>query len=443
MNIRLYIEILWRRKWILIVPPLVAVMVAFVLTRAITPTYTAAATLRVATSLSRTVDYGEYLYSTRLMNTIATMIRSRQVIEAVTAEFGASPTDVTVSTDFPANTELMRIVVESEDRVLATNVANALAAQAIDASRELRRANVMTLFSPATLPESPSSPNLLMNLVLACIVGAFAGVGIAFFVENLDNTLHSTSQIEDVTGLALLGKIPPASKKQRYVWEHELSPPSEAFRRLRTRIISAHEGHDWKIILVTSAQPSEGKSTIVSNLAFVLAQSRYQVLVIDCDLRLPRIHTIFGVANQRGLSDLLRGDCAPAQAIQKTRYDGVWVLPSGIATEHPDILLNSPRLAPLLAQLAEQVDFVLLDTAAFLAVSDAAILVPHADSVVMVVARAQAQQGMVRSTCEQLAGLHANVIGVVVNKAEEDGTGIYADYYRKAPLALSRQSGKA
>jgi len=443
MNIRLYIEILWRRKWILIVPPMVAVVVAFFLTRAITPTYTAVATLRSATSPSRTVDYGEYLYSTRILNTIATMIRSRKVFEAVTAEFDASPNDVNVSTDFPANTELMRIVVESEDPVLATNVANALAARAVTASRELRRANTMSIFAPATLPERPSSPNLLMNLVLACIVGAFAGVGIAFFVENLDNTLHSTSQIEEVTGLDLLGKIPPSSKKQRYVWDHELSPSSEAFRRLRTRIISAHEGHDRKIILFTSAQPGEGKSTIVSNLAFVLAQSRYRVLVIDCDLRLPRIHTIFGIANERGLSDLLHGNCTPSQVIQKTRYDGVWVLPSGMASEHPDTLLNAPRLAPLLKQLAEQVDFVLLDTAAFLAVSDAAILVPHADCVVMVVARAQAQQGMVRSTCEQLAGLHANVIGVVVNKAEEDGTGIYAEYYRKAPLAMSRQSGKA
>lgn len=439
MNLRLYLEILWRRKWILIVPPLVAVVAAFLLTQAITPTYTAAATLRIATSASREVDYGEYLYSTRLMNTLANVIRSRQTINEVTEQFGATFSDVSVSTEFPSNTELMRIVVLAEDPVLAANVANGLASAAIDNTREFRRANIVSVVSSASLPTSPSSPRLLVNLALALVVGAFAGVGLAFLIENLDSTLHSTSQIETLTGLTLLGKIPPSSKKQRYVWDQDLSPHSEAFRRLRTRILTAYEGQGWRTLLFTSGQPGEGKSTIVSNLAFVLAQSRYRVVVVDADMRLPRIHDIFGLENTRGLSDVLQGNCELSAALQKTRHNGVWVVPSGVPREHPDVLLNSPAMGQVLQQLADKVDFVLLDTPAFIAVSDTSVLVPLADAVIMVVARAQAQKGIVHSTCEQLAGLHANVIGVVVNKAEEDASGGYSEYYRKAPLATPRQ----
>ncbi len=439
MNIRLYLEILWRRKWIMIVPPLVAMLATFMLTQAITPTYTASATLRIATTTSREVDYGQYLYSTRLMNTLANVIRSRQTVIAATEPFGASYTDVTVATEFPSNTELMRIVVTSEDPVLAANVANALASAAIENTRAFRRANIVTVVSPATLPTSPSSPRLPVNLALALVVGAFAGVGLAFLIENLDNTLHSTAQIETLTGLTLLGKIPPASKKQRYVWNQDLSPHSEAFRRLRTRLLTAYEGEGWRTLLFTSGQPGEGKSTIVSNLAFVLAQSRYRVVVVDADMRLPRIHSIFEVPNTHGLSDVLQGDCELAAVIQQTRHKGIWVVPSGVPREHPDVLLNSPAMVQALRQLTEQGDFVLIDTPAFIAVSDAAVLAPLADAVIMVVARAQAQKGIVYSTCEQLAGLHANVIGVVVNKAEEDASGGYSEYYRKAPLAAVKQ----
>ncbi|NJL33134.1 MAG: hypothetical protein HC893_03890 [Chloroflexaceae bacterium] len=197
MDIRIYIDILWRRKLIVITPVIVAVLLTAFITLQITPLYRASATLRVPTSAGSTVDYGEYVYISRLLNTLAQYVRTRSTIEEVRQRVGApEAAELTVEVEFPANTELMRIVVISPSPNLATVVANELLDFTVNRARlERRRAEIV---SAATVPESPFSPRLPLNVALAGIVGLMAGVGLAFLVENFDRTLYTTRHIRQV-----------------------------------------------------------------------------------------------------------------------------------------------------------------------------------------------------------------------------------------------------
>ncbi|NJO05051.1 MAG: polysaccharide biosynthesis tyrosine autokinase [Chloroflexaceae bacterium] len=429
MDIRIYIDILWRRKLIVITPVIVAVLLTAFITLQITPLYRASATLRVPTSAGSTVDYGEYVYISRLLNTLAQYVRTRSTIEEVRQRVGApEAAELTVEVEFPANTELMRIVVISPSPNLATVVANELLDFTVNRARlERRRAEIV---SAATVPESPFSPRLPLNVALAGIVGLMAGVGLAFLVENFDRTLYTTRHIRQVANLPLLGKIPPVPRKQRYIWQSGTSAHSEAFRRLRTRLMSMNGTRPLSIVLFTSAQPGEGKSTTVANLAYVLARAGQSVIVVDSDLRLPTIHRIFNLPNDCGLSNVLCEEVGPLEAIQETPFPGLRVVTSGSADVDPDQLLHTKRLRTLLEMYAQHAKMVLVDAPAFIAVTDTAMLVPHIDAVVLVINRSHAQRELVKSTCEQLAGLNATVVGMVINRAEGENVNEYIKYYQ-------------
>jgi capsular exopolysaccharide synthesis family protein len=204
----------------------------------------------------------------------------------------------------------------------------------------------------------------------------------------------------------------------------------EAFRRLRTNLFTLNHDEPLKCLLITSAEPEEGKSTIAANLAFSMAQSGRKVIVVDGHLRLPTLHKIFGLTNRFGLSSVLEGRAMFEEAVQGSEVQGVDVLTSGPLPPNPAELLSSPQMSRLLRDLVSRYDQVLLDTPSFLAVTDAATVASKVDGVVLVVGRAQARQGSVRTASQQLADVHANCIGVVVNRSETDG--VY-NYYMQVP----------
>lgn len=433
MDITLYLAILWRRKFVIVFTFLVTVVATAAVTMNMTPIYTAKTTVRVATSTDRTVDYGDYVYSTRFLNTLASVVQTDPLVEQARKELDLNPAaEFEVDVEFPGDTELMRVVIISEDPLLAANVANTLTTILVEESREIRRANTVTIVELAQPPKEPSSPNTKVNLVLASMAGLVGGVGLAFLLENLDRTLYNQQQIEKVTALSVLARIPPVQhRNERYTWLNGDSPHSESFRRLRTMLANLDATDSLRTIMVTSAQPQEGKSTVVANLAATLAETGRRVAVIDADLRLPMMHTIFGLPNETGLSNLLNQEVSLKDAIQPGPGKGLFILTSGSSEAVPASLLASPRMKVLLDYLAQRVDHILIDTPSFLAVNDAATLVPLVDGVVLVVSCAQAQSDTVKVTCEQLAHLKATLIGVIMNKAPEQHMALYQDYYQR------------
>ncbi len=204
---------------------------------------------------------------------------------------------------------------------------------------------------------------------------------------------------------------------------------AEAFRTLRTNIsFAAYKGSN-KTILITSPGPEDGKSTVVSNLAVVMAQARSKVLIVDCDLRKPVMHSLFNLDKTSGLTNLLVQDLAIDEVVSATEVEGLYVIASGPIPPNPSELLGSDKMAGSLARLAEQYDVVLLDSPPVIAVTDAVLLAPLVDSVLLVIKAGVTRIEMARDARASLLNAGSRSVGVVLNDARPHGSGYYNYYY--------------
>ncbi len=286
------------------------------------------------------------------------------------------------------------------------------------------QSTTLSVIEPAVPPESPSQPRKVVNVSVGLLVGLMGGLGLALLFENLDATLYTTDQIRKVTERTILGKIPVCKAGTRPLMNSK-TPGGEAFRHVRTSLLNLFRDAPFHTLLVTSALPGEGKSTVAMNLAYSLAQNGKKVLLMDCDLRAPTVHKMLGLPNKRGLSDALTKGVGVQEPIQHSPSMGIWVLTSGPPPANPAELLSSRKMGALMKQLAETFEVIVLDTPALLPVSDAAALAPTVDAVVLVVGRARVQEKAVQNACQILENAHASPIGVIVNRAELDGSRYY------------------
>jgi capsular exopolysaccharide synthesis family protein len=580
-----YLQILLRRKWVILVTTVLALAVAVVGTQLLPTTYTAKTVLRVLTPPSGSLSMLQYdlQYADRILATYMAMAVSEPVYDEIMTKFNLDA-EPKIKVEVLSNTELMEISVTDEDPVLARDIANTVADILIQRSQELYasggrtaaeilaeqvdqlqqeleeaqkeyesllaeprpnaekiavarsaldikeqiwasrvqqyeearaseafRANIISVFDPARIPEKPSGLPGFVIIGLGGVLGVFGGVALAFLFENFDTRLYTTEQIETVTHLPIMGKIPVARKHRQDVLFNHQSYEEEAFRRLRTNIFPARQNHiqeeskpapfskikgigpafmtkfheagiltfgqlaemspveiqdvlnlpQWRTVdaeswieqakvlarnehsetddgkkglqtlLITSAKPQEGKSTIAANLAFALAKTGQKVLVIDGDLRLPKVHKIFDRPNEVGLSNVLRGEVQLQDAIQDTDTPGIKVITSGPYTPGITDLLDSAVMRGMFQTLTQEYDVIIVDTPALLAVTDAATLAPIVDGVVMVVRRVNAQRHDVEMALEQLANVKGELIGVVVNRAQDVNRRYYRRYTTK------------
>jgi capsular exopolysaccharide synthesis family protein len=299
--------------------------------------------------------------------------------------------------------------------------------------------NLLTVVDPAVAPISPSSPRVLLNTLLAALVGLLLAIGIAFLVEYLDDTLKSPDDVEAAAGLPTLGTIirMKGDEGRSVIYRlaailYPRSPVAEAYRTLRTNIEFASVDAPVRVILVTSAIPGEGKTTTAANLAAVFAQAGHATLLVDADLRKPGVHKIFDVPNTTGLTNLLRSDDLAVQDLaQPTEQEHLSVLTTGPLPPNPAELLRSTRMHTVMERLAASADFVIVDSPPLQAVTDAAILSSLVDGTVLVIDAGRTRSGAVRNGRETLAKVGARVLGVTLNRMSESMSGdyYYYDYY--------------
>ena len=296
-------------------------------------------------------------------------------------------------------------------------------------------ANLLTLADPAVPPEAPSSPRVLLNTLLAALVGLLLAVGIAFLVEYLDDTLKSPDDVAEVAGLPTLGVI--ARVKPEKGQESRLTtlasprgPNSEAFRTLRTNLGFASVDAPLQVMLVTSAMPGEGKTTVACNLAIVFAQAGKRVILLDADLRRPKVHRIFQLPNSTGLSTLLRAEAPAMDSVAHQVQDGLRVITTGPLPPNPAELLGSQRMKEMLGLLKGEADIVIVDSPPLQAVTDAAVLATDVDGTLLIVDAGRTRKGAVRQAREALDRVEARVLGLVLNKLTERAGSYYyyADY---------------
>lgn len=417
MDIEKYISILWHRKGIILMTIIVSTLVVVIGLQYISPTYDASSTLRVATSRSGQVDYEDLLYADRLLKTFAEIAATPSVVEEVVKEFALSK-EPKIEVQVLANTELIRITVSHENPVIARDVANFLASNIIKRSQEIdTRLNIITVIDPAVIPDSPST-SIIIIVAAGVLVGLLGGIGLAFMLELLGKRLYTTKQVEATSGFALLGQIPPVKKGAYFISNgHCPLPYMEAFRTLRTNLIYHNQKKHLKTLLITSPDPGAGKSTILANLAVSMAQAKHKTVLIDGDLRKPKLHKICQVSNQVGLSDLLEGKKQIDEVLQWVDPN-MGIISSGFSTADPTLLLSSEKLSGLIAKLSNDFEYVLIDSPAIFAVPDAKLLARQVDGLLLVINIDTASESIIEQVKRYLGNMPVDTIGMVINKAE-------------------------
>ncbi len=282
---------------------------------------------------------------------------------------------------------------------------------------------------PAAEPESPIRPPKKLNTLLASVVGAMLAIGVSFFIEYLDDSLKTPEDVRRILGLPTLSSIAPlpaGAASGLITISQPGSPTSEGFRVLRTQLQMATD-KPLKAVLVTSPNPLEGKSTIVANLGAVMAQAGRSTIIVDSDMRRPVLHEMFGLPNTQGLSNVLPEDGSdPGRFLQATDVENLRVLTSGPLPPNPSELLSLPQMEKLVQRLISEVDVLLFDSPAALAVTDAALLAKMVDGVLLVVESGGTRRGGSQQALDGLTGVGANLVGVVLNRFRP---GAAAEYY--------------
>ena len=278
--------------------------------------------------------------------------------------------------------------------------------------------------------DDPVSPNVPLNLALGAVVGLIFGVGIAFCLEYLDTSVKSLEDVELYLKVPVLAVVPQdvgVLHKQS-----GMSPDAEAYRILRTNIEFNRKNPDDNSITVVSGGAGEGKSTTLVNLAYICAQGGYTTLMIDADLRRPRLHTFFDINNSVGLTNYLTTDLLLEDVILQTPVDNLYFMPSGILPADAAGILNTRRMSELIQDVKQRFDLVLVDSPPILGVSDASVLASEVDLTMIVVQHRKLPRNMLLRVKQAVENVGGHVIGVVLNNVDvrsDNQYQYYTSYY--------------
>lgn len=308
----------------------------------------------------------------------------------------------------------------------------------ISANRmDLQQAGAQTgvvVVQVASAPGAPYAPDVRLYTLLALMAGLCIGIGAVFLLEYMDNTTKVDTPYNDLIGAPLMSTIPivPSMKSlphQLFILDQPLSTESEAVRLLRANVEFALANSDTKTLAVTSAGPSEGKSTIVANLAVAMAQAGYSVVVVDADLRRPAQQEAFNLSNERGLSTFLARPDVEWTSVARASSDlNLRVITSGPIPPNPGDLLKSSRFEALLKTLSNEVDIVIVDTPPALVVSDALVVADVARDVLLICRANETRVDKLQAAVEALPET-ARVIGVALNHQKRTQAESYYYYY--------------
>ena len=301
----------------------------------------------------------------------------------------------------------------------------------LNASAGITASNI-SVIDQADPPAEPSSPNPLLNLAIALILGMVTAAAVVYVKDQLDDRIRVPEEVEQKVGVPLLGVVPQAGGEDPVAALRDpKSMLAESYSALRSSLLYSTRTGLPQLMLVTSAQPSEGKSTTSFAVARSLALVGKKTLLIDADLRRPSIHRQANIANKAGLSDLLIGDKTIDEVLVPGEVPGLSIIPSGPIPPSPAELLSSPRLVSLLNQLRERFDFIAIDSAPVLGLADSPGLSALADGVLLVIEANRGRGGQLKGAVRRLRLMKPTILGAVLTKFDPDAAGnAYSTYYQ-------------
>lgn len=300
----------------------------------------------------------------------------------------------------------------------------------------LKTSNIRIL-DPVEVPRLPVKPNKKLNIMLALIVGLTLGAGITFFLEYLDDTIRTPDDLEHNLPIPLLGAIGAAETGKKgeeglvelFAFNSPRSSMAECIRSIRTNVVFSSSNVPKKALMITSAGPKEGKTIIAANLAVTMAQAGKNTLVVDADMRRPRLNKLFGVERTPGLSNLLVEDIDLKSVIKSTNVPNLSILCCGHVPPNPSELLGTDAMEILCNKMKDMFDYVIFDSPPAMSVTDAIVLARLCDGVILIVKSGFTKRDPVMRTISQLSDAKSKLLGAVLNNVDFVRDRYYYQYY--------------
>lgn len=436
-----YLRIL-RKRWItLVASTLLGLAVGAGLTIASTPLYQASTLVYVQVQSSGTigelVQGGNFVQSQ--VKSYAEVVNQPRVLDSVIQSLGLSESSATLARSVvasaPLDTVNIEITVTDDSPTQAADIANAVTASfrqviadiTAPTNGDVSPVSVSVLRDAGT-PSAPVSPNSLANLAVGLIAGLLIGLAISLLREILDTRVRGEHDVATITKAPIVGGIAfdsDATKRPLIVQDNPHSVRAEAFRTLRTNIQFLDLEPGAKSFVITSSIPSEGKTTTAANLAIALADSGAQVVLIDGDLRRPKVSDYMGLEGAVGLTDVLISRASLADVLQPWGRGNLTILPAGAIPPNPSELLGSRAMASLLRTLESEFDIVLLDLPPLLPVTDATLVSKLTSGALLVVAAGRTHKAELAGAVSALENVGARIAGVILTMLPTRGPDAY------------------
>lgn len=428
MALRDYWRVAVRRWKIIVVTLILALSLGGLITSRMTPEYSSTARMFVSTRVSDTTQaYQGGLFASQRVSSYADLVKSRSLAVSVAEKIGFDNPEKLqkyVTATVVQDTVNLQITARATTPEFAQTIAQAYA---VKLSRKIKRLETpsgekqplikATIYDDATLNPTAVSPNVPRNMALAGVLGLLLGFGLAVVREITDNTLKDTDVAAELSGAPVLAAITFDADTVKHPLVTSLdthAPRVEAFRIMRTNIQFVEVDSPSKVFVITSAGPGEGKTTTSTNLALTLAQAGEKVILVEADLRRPKVGSVLGVDDAVGLTSVLVGKVDLTDAVQQTS-EGLHVLPSGALPPNPAELLQSQAMIDTINELRARYDLVLLDSPPLLPVTDAALLAAQSDGALLVVRHGHTTREQLVHSVDRLKAVGARAIGVVIN----------------------------
>ena len=440
MDLHQYITALRKGWWIILVCAALGTGAAALVNVNATPQYASTVTFFISTPTEGgTSPLAADQFATRRITSYVGLLSSdvtaQRVLDDTGVDLSVGQVSARISGDSDLNTVLLTATVTDSSPERSLLIAEGLAATFGEVVDEVDPIGpdqvVLRVISGPTLNPQPVSPRSTFNLALGFGAGLVVGVAIALGRQLLDNTVRQPQLLATLTGAPVLGAIPfdKSAKRSPLILDtHARSVRAEAFRQVRTSLQFIDVERPVHVLVVTSSVSGEGKSTTSVNLAVAFADSGRRVLLIEADLRRPRVSEYLGLERAVGLTNVLAGQVAIDEVVQRWGRSGLSVLPSGSIPPNPSELLGSPAMVDLLTQLRAMFDVIVIDTPPLLPVTDGAVAAVHSDGAVLVVRYAKTTKSQITTAVQSLRSVDARLLGTIVAMSPPKGGDGYEAY---------------
>ncbi|MGY1769918.1 polysaccharide biosynthesis tyrosine autokinase [Blastococcus sp. SYSU D00813] len=443
--------------WLIVLGALAGMVGAGLLTWQATPLYTSTSQLFVSTTGTDTTTtaYQGNLFSQQRVTSYVEILTSERLAARVVDQLGLDETPAELTADLTASavpdTVLLDVTVTRSSATEARDIALALGQQFISLVTSLETPDGATastvkveFIEEPQVADAPTSPVLLNNLAFGLLAGLVLGGGAALLREWLDNTVKTPDDVEDLTGVAVVGALtedPTLAENGVADDSGGYSETAEAYRQIRTNLQFVDVDEPARTIVVTSSLPGEGKTTVAVNLAVVMAQAGVRVTLIEADLRRPRVTRYLGIISGAGLSNVLAGSARYDEVVQPIGDGNLQVLAAGPMPPYPSEMLGSKQMRALLAEIRETSDYVIIDAPPLLPVTDGAVLSKVADGALLVARHGTTTRAQLEQAVTALEHIDAKLLGVVLNRIPPKAAEGYGYGYNYAYSALAAVEG--